>query len=426
MTARLVTPAEAADSIHRKIRHKWAEAVCAEHGIGDAVTFSVPLRPGLTTGTAVEQIGYRRWYDWHAAWRAFDEQYISNTHGVRVIRKPLTIQRVTDVYPATLISTDLTAAVALVSHAHNEPVTVDIARARAVATSLQAAGATLTTTTLKATYRLSEPDTTVLLAAVRWLHEHPDVSAWTARQLPVAGMHSKWLETHDGLLRAVAGRDVRAELRPRPAVVHLTYVDPDYAASGRRRHDAWTTGDVHELAYQPRNVLIVENRDCRLWFPPARNTIVVEGNGKAAASLVANITWIRLAEHVIYWGDIDADGYAILDRLRAEMSTPTPNGLPAKSVQSILMDATDLHNHAHHGVNHDKTGRPIQPSSTDFAHLTPGEAAAYDAIATAGPALFRRIEQERIPLLHAAAQLQSLTGTAGDHSSPQDPGLLHG
>lgn len=69
------------------------------------------------------------------------------------------------------------------------------------------------------------------------------------------------------------------------------------------------------------------------------------------------------------------------------------------------MDATDLHRYARHGVNHDKAGRPIKPSSTPLPHLTRAEATAYDTIATAGPTPFRRIEQEAIPLTHAATRL---------------------
>ncbi len=111
-------------------------------------------------------------------------------------------------------------------------------------------------------------------------------------------------------------------------MLHLTYVDPGHIASGRRRHDAWTTGDKHDIAYQPRTVLVVENRDSRLWFPPAQDTIVVEGGGKAAAALLANVPWIRAADHIVYWGDIDADGYAILNRFRAALAEPAPDGTP--------------------------------------------------------------------------------------------------
>ncbi|WP_306796635.1 Wadjet anti-phage system protein JetD domain-containing protein [Nocardia sp. XZ_19_369] len=402
---------EAVEALRHKMDQKWAEAVCAERGAEAPVNFSVPLRPGVATGKRVGEIGYVRWHEWYAAWRAFDTQFVSGAAGVEIIRKPVTIRGVTDEFPAMLVADTLAAAIELVARTQTKPPAIDMDRARSLAASLAAVGATLSPATLKATCRLADSDTTVLFEAVSWLRDHPDASAWTARQLPVPGMHSKWLETHGTLLAMVAGRDVRAEVRPRLAVVHLTYVDPNYTALGRRRHDSWTTGDVHDLAYEPRVVLIVENRDCRLWFPPATDTIIVEGSGKAAGSLLADIAWIRAAEHIFYWGDIDADGYAILDRLRAMMTATTPDGMSAKTVHSILMDATDLHRYAHHGVNHDKAGRPIKPSSTRLTHLIQAEAAAYDAVATAGPAPFRRIEQEAIPLHDAAERLKSLIDT---------------
>lgn len=75
------------------------------------------------------------------------------------------------------------------------------------------------------------------------------------------------------------------------------------------------------------------------------------------------------------------------------------------------MDAADLHHYAEHGVNHDKSGRAIKPSSATLPHLTEGETTAYNTIATAGPTPFRRIEQEAIPLIHARTRLmQIMTG----------------
>jgi hypothetical protein len=210
-------------------------------------------------------------------------------------------------------------------------------------------------------------------------------------------MHSKWLETHGGLLRDVSGRDLRDEVRPRLAVLHLTYVDPGYLATGRRRHDAWTTGDVHELAYTPRTVVVVENRDCRLWFPPAEGALVVEGGGKAAAALLSDISWVRQAQNLVYWGDIDADGFAILDHFRRALAVPACCGSPARAVSSILMDAAALRRYAALGVRVDKDGRPIPPSSAHLPNLTRDETTAYHAVATAGEAELRRVEQERIP-----------------------------
>lgn len=390
----LVTPEEAVAAVRDKLEQRWAEAVCAER-----MVFSVRLRPGVRTGKAVEQLGYTTWHGWHMRWRDFCGRLPDS---VEVDRAAVTIRGVTGDFPVVL-NADLDGAAALLGDA--EPPTVDIGRARALAAALKAAGAALTPAILRAVYGLAPNDVDVLLNALTWLYRHPDAGDWTQRQLPVPGMHTKWLDKHGALLRAVAGRDVRDEVRPRPAVMHLTYADPRHVASGRRRHDAWTTGDVHDIAYPPRVVLVVENRDSRLWFPPVSDTIVVEGGGKAAAALLANVPWIRSADHVLYWGDIDADGYAILDHFRAALAVPTPDGAPARQVTSILMEAADLHRYAPHGVNHDKAGRPIKPSREVLPHLTEAETLAYATIATAGPTPFRRIEQEAIPLTHAAARL---------------------
>ncbi|MEU5989245.1 Wadjet anti-phage system protein JetD domain-containing protein [Spirillospora sp. NPDC047418] len=402
MTARLVTPSDAVESLRRKVHQKWAAAVCA----AEPVTFSVPLRPGVSTGSAVARIGYDAWHEWRMRWREFADRHPASN---LIVRRPLPVQGVTDDHPATLVA-DLDAAVALLSESGPPPVDVD--RARTLASSLRSTGAILTPATLQTVYRLGADDAEVLLSALIWLRQNPDAGAWTARQLPVPGMHTKWLDTHGALLRDVAGRDVRDEVRPRPAVLHLTYVDPGHLASGRRRHDAWTTGDTHDIAYRPRIVLVVENRDSRLWFPPVPGTIVVEGGGKAAAALLANVPWIRAADHIVYWGDIDADGYAILDRLRAALAEPAPDGAPPKPVTSILMGAADLHQYAPHGVNHDRSGRLLKPSPAILRHLTEAEAIAYDTIATAGPTPFRRIEQEAIPLAHAATRLPDVSASS--------------
>jgi len=399
----LLTPHDAIAAVHNKINEKWADAVCAELGIGESIVFSIPLRPGVSTNKNVEQLGHAAWHEWHMQWRHISERLPA---GVELVRTAVTIRGVAGDFPATL-NADLDGAARLVTgtRAGAEPPIVDLDRARALASALRSAGAIPTPATLRAVYRLQAVDVEVLINAVIWLSQHPDASSWTLRQLPVPGMHTKWLDRHGTLLRDVAGRDVRDEVRPRLTVIHLTYVDPDHTASGLRRHDAWTTGDVHDIAYRPRVVLVVENRDSRLWFPPVSDTIVVEGGGKAAAALLTNVPWIRTADRLVYWGDIDADGYAILNHFRATLAEPARDGAPAKSVASILMEATDLQHYSQHGVNHDKAGRPIKPSLERLPHLTEAETLAYNTIATAGPTPFRRIEQEAIPLTHAATRL---------------------
>jgi hypothetical protein len=415
VSVQLVSPREAGARVAAAITKRWAAAVCAEVQGAEArdaeVTRAEPfratvrLRPGVRSSSDVAKLGFDRWHEWTQSWHDVAAERLS---GIEVAVSRIVVERVPDQVAAELVVTGLDAALALVQRVGAAAPEVDLDRARTIAQELVEAGAVLTPATLRSAARLSDIDVRVLIKAISWLAEHPDLSGSTARQVRAPAMHSKWLEHHGRVLREVTGRDLRAELRPRLAVVHLTYVDPGYLATGARRHDAWTTGDVHDLAYPPRTVLVVENRDSRLWFPPVEGALVVEGGGKAAASLLADVPWVRRAENVVYWGDIDADGFAILDHFRRALAASGDDGVPGRDVASILMDAMAAQRYAHLGVSTDKDGRPIPPSSAHLAHLTAAETAAYHAVATAGPAEFRRIEQERLPEDDARAALSML------------------
>ncbi|KAA0079052.1 hypothetical protein CIW52_28865 [Mycolicibacterium sp. P9-64] len=39
---------------------------------------------------------------------------------------------------------------------------------------------------------------------------------------------------------------------------------------------------------------------------------------------VADFPWVRGAQHVLHWGDLDTDGFAILARFRARVSCESP------------------------------------------------------------------------------------------------------
>lgn len=145
-------------------------------------------------------------------------------------------------------------------------------------------------------------------------------------------------------------------------------------------------------------MVVVENRDCRVFFPPFEGAVIVEGSGSAATALVAEIPWVRGADRVVYWGDMDAEGYAILDRFRAALPT---------QVDSILMDSVTMTRYADLGVSTDKDGRPLGPCAARLPELSDGEAAAYAMIATSGRTDFRRIEQEKLPIEEAVFALSS-------------------
>jgi len=396
---RLVRPAEAAHKAALKLAGNWPGWVIDELEGRPPVEVTLRLSPGVSREAELSALGFDVWHPWVEAWAGLA------VAGARVDMKVLsTTRRV----PGVVRLTGLDAIVEL-AHLVGEVVGVDVDRGRGIARRLSDCGARLTPATLRAAVSLPDDEVGALMGALTWLRDHPDVSAWSARSLPVPGIHSKWLVANGNLLRDLTGRDVREEVLPRPAVAHVTYVDPHYLTSGLRRHDAWTTGDVHDLPYVPDVVVVVENRDCRLWFPPLPRTVVVEGGGAAAASLLADVAWIRRARTVVYWGDLDAAGFAILDRFRDALRQETGDR-PARDVASVLMDAVTLDEFEHLGTTRDKDGRLITSSGAHLQHLTEDETAAYYAVATAGDAPVRRIEQERLPIELAAAAVAALAG----------------
>ena len=256
--------------------------------------------------------------------------------------------------------------------------------------------------TLAAVEKLSDVDFDLLCRAADWFADH-DAAGFTPRQVPIPGMHAKWLNTRQALVRELAGV---ADLRlapPHAPRIHFTYLDPAHRAGGGRLHDSATVGDAVALPYQPAVVVISENKDTAIHFPPVPGGISVEGVGSGGGT-VAAFDWITGAPHVIYWGDMDADGLEILDGFRAA-------GVPAVS---ILMDLATYDTWERFGTNVDKSGRPLGPRPPRAVpHLTDVERCLYHQLISPDWARHRRVEQERIPLPLAARHLLDVTGVRG-------------
>jgi hypothetical protein len=134
---------------------------------------------------------------------------------------------------------------------------------------------------LAATDSYSDTDFGLLMDAADWFADSTieQRAALTPRQVPVRGLHAKWLNTHRGLVAELAGLLDLGLLPPHPARIHFTYLDPDYLATGARRHDSGSVGDAVELPYQPRVVLISENKDTAVGFPPVPGGVAVGAHG---------------------------------------------------------------------------------------------------------------------------------------------------
>lgn len=255
---------------------------------------------------------------------------------------------------------------------------------------------TATEATLRAVLDWPSLDLDLLLSTAAWFAARPEADcAWTPRQVPVPGLHAKWLDTagRRTLIARLVGLD-QIELRGRPTQVRVTYVDIEHAAAGGRRWDIITEGDVVDLPYPPTTVLIVENRDTAFYFPPTvPGGVVVLGNGDAAVTAIATVAPLISAAQVLYWGDIDAEGLRIVSRIRSR----------GHHVDTILMDITTYDAYAAFGTNLDPSGRTLAPGDPNPpAGLTEAECRLYRRLTDPAFPGHRRIEQERIPLKVAA------------------------
>jgi hypothetical protein len=195
-------------------------------------------------------------------------------------------------------------------------------------------------------------------------------------------------------VQRLAGLETLGLLPPHPTRVHLTYLDPEHLAAGGRRFDVAVVGDSMVPAYRPRLVIISENKDTAIYFPPTAGAIAVEGGGDAGPPAISRIPWICECPAVCYWGDIDADGFEIVNAYRA-------TGL---TVDTLLMDLGTFQRYKHFGTYRDRKGKLLGVRQRrNLSLLTEAEAEMYEALTDPASTDPPRLEQERVPLADAAA-----------------------
>jgi hypothetical protein len=176
-----------------------------------------------------------------------------------------------------------------------------------------------------------------LLQVADYFLQHPRPGLF-ARELPLQGLGTKFVENHKAILYSLLNQLLAAEaidesasglahfekrfgLRTDAPRIRFRWLDAKLA-------DEYTGGiedvsvPINEISHKPwlvKRVLIVENKtnlqraDLYLTLPDMQGTMAIFGSGRAAA-LLAGIEWLKQAE-ILYWGDIDAEGFEILDNL---------------------------------------------------------------------------------------------------------------
>ena len=316
--------------------------------------------------------------DWAHRWRDW-----ANAHGVDL---EIAVRRVfgtSQKLPTHLKVPDIDTAVRLIGG--EWPYRIGAARVRSATVWSRFPQAKLEPQ-LREITALSDVDFDLLLTAADWFRHH-DATGMTPRQVPVEGLDGKWLNTRQHLVQALSGKDELGLVR-RPRTVHFAYLDPKHLYGGGRRYDAVTQGDTTVPCYAPRTIVITENKDTAIFFPSLEGGIAIQGAGAAGPVTVTDLAWATACSSVIYWGDLDAEGFEIVHQYRSR-------GL---DVRTILMNNSTLREYGRFGVREDRHGKSLLRARKFLPLLTAEENAAYETVTDAKHSGPFRLEQERIPL----------------------------
>jgi len=234
-----------------------------------------------------------------------------------------------------------------------------------------------------------------VLAVLDWFVSHPRPGLYL-RQLDIANVDSKFIEARKGLFSElldqvmpaqaiVAGAlgarqfETRYGLLNKPPLIRFRLLDPDHFIAGLSDLSV-PLAQFAALHSGVERVFVTENEVNALAFPAVRSAMVVFGGGYGIDRL-AQVDWLRSRE-LLYWGDIDTHGFAILDRLRASMP----------QVRSVLMDSDTLHAHRQLWGAEDADKR----FTGALTRLTPAEQQLFIELRDDVHSARLRMEQERI------------------------------
>jgi hypothetical protein len=190
-----------------------------------------------------------------------------------------------------------------------------------------------------------------LLDVVAWIRAHPRPGIYL-RQVDLAGIHSKFIEWHRGILselldaslpadaidRSYAGAAAfapRYGFRSKPLRIRFRPLDPGLRLLGPAACPDVTLDHASfaQLSLPVTTVILCDKKINFLALPELPAGLAVFGAGYGWDAL-ADANWLH-ATQMLYWGDIDTHGFAILDQLRACFG----------HAQSLLMDRATLEHH---------------------------------------------------------------------------------
>lgn len=376
MTRKLLLPKELSELLLRRYNNQHKAWLLGEGQWPLSVSLGVPTEKDV----AGDASGVRRWVDAWSTWSGPGKVSWVSRQWARLGTQQL---------PASLeLATPLEAASAL-GHGRRWR-TVEQRYQLLIARWPQLAGQSVVGRYFSVLSDYSDQDFSRLMAMLDWLEQNP-ASGLAPRQLPVAGLDTKWLEKRTGLitdfLRSIRGDDTPGDFysicglrRPAPRI-RLRILCPKLRQQVGGLNDIEAPLlEVAQLSISPRHILIVENLETGLALPDMDGVLAFMRLGNAV-TMLAEVPWLQGCD-ITYWGDIDTHGYAILNRARSLF----PN------LVSVLMDQETFVSYRKLWGEED-----AQCPETTLPLLREHESVVFHGLKDGRWGSQLRLEQERIP-----------------------------
>jgi hypothetical protein len=244
-----------------------------------------------------------------------------------------------------------------------------------------------------------------LLEVLAWFRDHLR-SGLYRRQLEIQGVDTKFIERHRGLLTELLSHilqhpasgmekgvsfDKRFGLREKPFLVRFRLLDEALRIQGLADLTV-PVEDLAQLDLRVDDVIVTENEVNGLTLPARSRTLVLFGQGYAVERL-AEVHWLA-RRRLLYWGDIDTHGFAMLDRFRRVFP----------GAASLMMDRATLLEHEQMWV--EERDQYLEA----LRHLDASEDALHRELLSGVHGDRVRLEQERIGFGWVKAALARLAG----------------
>jgi hypothetical protein len=217
------------------------------------------------------------------------------------------------------------------------------------------------------------------------------------RQLPIE-VHTKYIQANKPLIhslleflipnninREIGNFELRFNLRYAEPLIRIRFLDKEISPLSKVNDLSLPLSEFSDFELSCDKVLVTENLMNFLTLPSVPKTIAIWSGGGFSVSYLKEIKWLS-DKNFYYWGDIDAQGFQILNQFR----TYFPNTV------SLMMDEVTLSCFG--------AGNGVQCSNQNLNALTVEEYKLYEHLRKNN----LRLEQEKIAQAYAEDKIYSI------------------